>query len=87
LPRESQARECTHAGYAPYRRKVDPSLKNAKPLQRYQFERLGSFCVDPNSTPPSAGRGKLIFNRTVTLKDEWAKIQNAQKQPGKNVNE
>jgi len=52
--------------------KVEPSLKNAKPLQRFQFERLGYFCVDPNS----AG-GKVIFNRTVTLKDEWAKIQSA----------
>ncbi|OHB60283.1 MAG: glutamine--tRNA ligase [Planctomycetes bacterium RBG_13_46_10] len=53
--------------------KVEPSLKNAKPLQRFQFERLGYFCVDPDSTD-----GKLIFNRTVTLKDEWAKIQQSQ---------
>jgi len=52
--------------------KVEPSLKNAKPLQRFQFERLGYFCVDPNSAA-----GKVIFNRTVTLKDEWAKIQSA----------
>jgi len=59
--------------------KVEPSLRDTKPLQRFQFERLGYFCVDPDSTPPSAGRGKLIFNRTVTLKDEWAKIQQSQK--------
>ncbi len=49
---------------------VEPSLKDAKPLGRYQFERLGYFCVDPDSSS-----GKLIFNRTVTLKDTWAKIQ------------
>ena len=54
--------------------KVEPSLKDAEPLSRYQFERLGYFCVDPNSS-----KEKLIFNRTVTLRDEWAKIQKAQK--------
>jgi len=53
--------------------KVEPSLRDAKPLQRFQFERLGYFCVDPDSAI-----GKLIFNRTVTLKDEWAKIQKSQ---------
>jgi glutaminyl-tRNA synthetase len=52
--------------------RVEPSLAGAVPLNRYQFERLGYFCIDPDS---SAGR--LIFNRTVTLKDEWAKIKNA----------
>jgi len=52
--------------------KVEPSLQSAKPLQRFQFERLGYFCVDPESSP-----GRLVFNRTVTLKDEWAKIQSA----------
>jgi len=50
--------------------RVEPSLASAKPLSRYQFERLGYFCVDPDTSA-----GKLIFNRTVTLKDEWAKIQ------------
>jgi glutaminyl-tRNA synthetase len=54
---------------------VEPSLANAAPLNRYQFERLGYFCVDPDSTP-----GNLVFNRTVTLKDTWAKIQQSQKQ-------
>jgi glutaminyl-tRNA synthetase len=54
--------------------RVEPSLADAKPLSRYQFERLGYFCVDPDSSS-----GRLIFNRTVTLRDEWAKIQKAQK--------
>ena len=53
---------------------VEPSLKDAKPLSRFQFERLGYFCVDPDTSP-----GKLVFNRTVTLRDTWAKIQKAQK--------
>jgi glutaminyl-tRNA synthetase len=49
---------------------VEPSLANAAPGAHYQFERLGYFSVDPDSTD-----GKLVFNRTVTLRDEWAKIQ------------
>jgi glutaminyl-tRNA synthetase len=53
--------------------KVEPSLAAAKAGDRFQFERLGYFCVDPDS---SAGR--LVFNRTVTLKDTWAKIQQKQ---------
>ncbi len=53
---------------------VEPSLKEAEPLSRYQFERLGYFCVDRDSS-----KGKLIFNRTVTLRDTWAKIQKSQK--------
>ncbi len=48
--------------------KVEPSLAGATPGSRFQFERQGYFCVDPDS----AG-GKLIFNRTVALKDSWAK--------------
>ena len=40
---------------------------------RYQFERLGYFCVDPDSRP-----GRLVFNRTVTLKDTWARIERAE---------
>jgi len=52
---------------------VEPSVAAAAPLTRYQFERLGYFCVDPDSTPD-----KLVFNRTVTLKDTWAKIQKTQ---------
>ena len=49
---------------------VEPSLSGAKPNDRYQFERNGYFCVDQDSTPD-----KLLFNRTVTLKDTWAKIE------------
>jgi glutaminyl-tRNA synthetase len=48
---------------------VEPSLGGAKPGSRYQFERLGYFCVDPDS---SADR--LVFNRTITLRDTWSKI-------------
>jgi len=53
--------------------RIEPSLADAKPLNRYQFERLGYFCLDPDSFG-----GRLIFNRTVTLRDSWAKIQRAQ---------
>lgn len=49
--------------------KVEPSLANAKAPDRFQFQRLGYFCVDPDSTP-----SKLVFNRTVSLKDTWAKV-------------
>jgi len=49
--------------------KLEPDLKNAMPGNRYQFERIGYFCVDNDSSPQ-----KLIFNRTATLRDEWAKI-------------
>lgn len=49
--------------------KLEPSLKNAKPLDKFQFQRLGYFCVDPDSTG-----SRLIFNRTVGLKDTWAKV-------------
>jgi glutaminyl-tRNA synthetase len=52
---------------------VEPSLADAAPLSRYQFERLGYFCVDPDNTAE-----RLVFNRTVTLKDTWAKIQKSQ---------
>jgi len=54
---------------------VEPGLVDAAPLEKFQFERLGYFCVDLDSTP-----GKLIFNRTVSLRDEWAKIASAQGQ-------
>jgi glutaminyl-tRNA synthetase len=58
--------------------RVEPSLAGTKPLSRFQFERLGYFCVDPGSSAE-----KLIFNRTVTLRDPWAKIQKAQKEDSK----
>jgi glutaminyl-tRNA synthetase len=48
---------------------VEPSLANAKALEHYQFQRIGYFNVDPDSKP-----GQLVFNRTVSLKDSWAKI-------------
>jgi glutaminyl-tRNA synthetase len=50
--------------------KVEPSLAAATVSSRFQFERLGYFCVDPDSTP-----GALVFNRTVSLRDAWAKIE------------
>jgi glutaminyl-tRNA synthetase len=50
--------------------KLEPSLANAVAGTRYQFERLGYFCADPDSKP-----GKPVFNRTVPLKDTWAKIE------------
>ncbi len=50
--------------------KLEPSLANAAAGTRYQFERLGYFCVDPDSSS-----GKPVFNRTVALKDTWAKIE------------
>jgi glutaminyl-tRNA synthetase len=50
--------------------KVEPSLAGAAPGSRYQFERLGYFCVDRDSTPQ-----KLVLNRTVALRDAWAKIE------------
>jgi methionyl-tRNA synthetase len=58
---------------------LEPSVKNVNPGDCLQFERQGYFCADPDST-----RDKLVFNRTVTLKDTWAKIQKAQ-QKGVNI--
>jgi glutaminyl-tRNA synthetase len=49
---------------------LEPSLAGATPGARYQFERNGYFCVDPDSAP-----GALVFNRTVSLRDSWAKIE------------
>ena len=50
--------------------KAEPSLKEGKPGDRYQFLRMGYYCMDKDSTPE-----KLIFNRTCTLKDTWAKVE------------
>jgi len=55
--------------------RVEPSLAGATPGARYQFERQGYFCVDPDSA-----KGSLVFNRTVSLVDSWAKILKAEKQ-------
>jgi glutaminyl-tRNA synthetase len=54
--------------------KLEPSLQDAVPPAKYQFERLGYFCADPDSKP-----GQPVFNRTVTLKDTWAKIEKREK--------
>jgi glutaminyl-tRNA synthetase len=53
--------------------RVEPSLGTAGPGSRYQFERLGYFCVDP----VDSAAGTLVFNRTVPLRDSWAKLQQA----------
>jgi glutaminyl-tRNA synthetase len=53
---------------------LEPSLSNAGPGSRYQFERLGYFCVDSKDSK----KDRLVFNRTVTLRDTWAKILKAQ---------
>jgi glutaminyl-tRNA synthetase len=50
--------------------KCEPSLKDAQPHLRYQFERLAYFALDEDSAP-----GRLVFNRTITLKDAWAKVE------------
>ena len=54
--------------------RVEPGLASAKAGDIFQFERQGYFCVDPDTT-----QGKLVFNRSVSLKDEWAKIEKAQR--------
>ena len=51
--------------------KVEPGMAQADPVQRYQFERTAYFCVDPHDSRPE----KPVFNRTITLKDTWAKEQ------------
>ncbi|GAH75148.1 unnamed protein product [marine sediment metagenome] len=53
--------------------KVEPALRNLKPFDRFQFERLGYFCIDSNTTGEN-----LVINRTVGLRDTWAKIQKKQ---------
>lgn len=54
--------------------KVEPGLRDAEAGARYQFERMGYFCVDPTSVS-----GKLVFNRTIGLRDTWAKIERREK--------
>jgi glutaminyl-tRNA synthetase len=53
--------------------KLEPGLRGAQPFSNFQFERLGYFCADPDSTPE-----KPVFNRTVALRDTWAKIEKKQ---------
>jgi glutaminyl-tRNA synthetase len=50
--------------------RCEPALRQASPEERYQFERLGYFALDPDSTPE-----KQVWNRTITLKDTWAKME------------
>jgi len=59
--------------------RIEQSLKNAKPGSRYQFMRQGYFCVDSVDSSPDT----LVFNRTATLRDTWAKIEKAQKKTEK----
>lgn len=54
--------------------RVEPSLAGAAPGSKYQFERLGYFCVDSGDSTPE----RLVFNRTVSLRDSWAKIEKAE---------
>ena len=54
--------------------KLEPNLAGAEPGERYQFERSGYYCVDPDSTPE-----RPVFNRTVPLRDTWAKIRKRQR--------
>jgi len=54
--------------------KLESSIKNLKPSDRFQFERLGYFCIDPDTK-----KDNIVINRTVTLRDTWAKIQKKQK--------
>ena len=51
--------------------RLEPSLAGARPGDFFQFERMGYFCVDAKDSTP----GAPVFNRTVTLRDPWAKIQ------------
>jgi glutaminyl-tRNA synthetase len=57
--------------------RVEPSLAGAAPGSRFQFERLGYFSVDPDTRPE-----RLVFNRTVGLRDTWAKIEQARGRGG-----
>ncbi len=52
---------------------AEPGLRDAMPGERFQFERTGYFCVDPDSSP-----GSLVFNRTSSLRDSWAKMKDSQ---------
>ncbi|MCA1852680.1 MAG: glutamine--tRNA ligase/YqeY domain fusion protein, partial [Beggiatoa sp.] len=52
--------------------RIEPSVQGAEPGDRYQFERNGYFCVDPDASPSG-----LVFNRTVSMRDTWAKIEKA----------
>jgi glutaminyl-tRNA synthetase len=59
--------------------RVEPSLAEAMPGTHYQFLRQGYFCIDSKNSSPET----LVFNRTTTLRDTWAKIQRAKNKAGK----
>ena len=54
--------------------KLEPSLADAVPGTRYQFERQGYFCVDTRDSTPE----RIVFNRTTTLRDTWARVRQSQ---------
>jgi glutaminyl-tRNA synthetase len=54
--------------------KLEPSLAEAAQMEKFQFERLGYFCVEKDST-----KEKLVLNRTVPLRDTWAKVEKSEK--------
>ena len=54
--------------------KIEPGIRGAAPGAHYQFERVGYFCVDKDSTPE-----RFVLNRTTQLRDTWAKIEKSQK--------
>ena len=54
---------------------VEPAIASFQPFDRFQFERLGYFCIDPDTT-----KDALVLNRTVELRDSWAKLQKAMQQ-------
>jgi glutaminyl-tRNA synthetase len=58
--------------------KVEPTVRDLEPFDRFQFERLGYFCIDPDTTQTD-----LVINRTVPLRDQWAKIKKKQQQKKK----
>ncbi|HAV65646.1 MAG TPA: glutamine--tRNA ligase, partial [Verrucomicrobiales bacterium] len=55
--------------------KLEPSLKDAEPTERFQFERLGYFCIDSRDQKTPAHPDRLVFNRTISLRDSWAKAE------------
>ena len=57
--------------------RIEPCLASATPGSIYQFERIGYFCVDTAESSPE----RLLFNRTITLRDTWAKIERGSKKP------
>ena len=57
--------------------RVEPSLRGAEPGSRYQFERKGYFCVDPDTTDEAP-----VFNLTVSMRDKWRRIQKQRRQQG-----